>query len=224
MGVSLGSFSKVETKTLPIQFYKQASTQRAHRGIFSFDPKDPKTVPVEDLFQLDFPNPFKVTDHFTIFWRGFIDHDKLCEFMSQQFEPDELLATLFFFPQVELRLPPRPIEPPIPSPVEKGLLAQYGRLPDSALQFARYELYSKSISVDDDLRQSRLVGWAALPPPDNPSEGSVIGVFTPLTEIRARTVRESVLWLMTETVSVLRLDDAARGLDEMIKFMEGKLQ
>jgi hypothetical protein len=196
---------------VPIQFSKEASSQRAYRGTFSFDALD-ATGSEEDLFQLDFPNPFRVTDHFTMFWRGFIDHDKLCKFMSQQFEADELLGTLFFFPQVQLRLPPRPIapipsiEPPIPSSVEKGLLAQYGRSPDSDLQFARYELYSKATSPVDDLRQSRIVGWAALPPPNNQSERSIIGVFTPLTEIQATTstVRESVLWLMSETVSALR--------------------
>jgi hypothetical protein len=94
---------------VPITLNQYADNGRVYRAVFSHDRTKAE-------FKLDFPKPFNKTDHFTIFWNGIIDHQRLADFMDSVWEKSELVATLFFFAHAELCLPPRPVNK-IPSPL-----------------------------------------------------------------------------------------------------------
>jgi hypothetical protein len=112
--------------------------------------------------------------------------------------------------------------PKIPSVLEEAILAQYGARPDQIPLFARYELYPRSTVPADDLRLSRIVGWAELPMPRQ-LEDSEIGVFTSLTTMCTPVIQKHVANLLHSTVSNLGLEEAQEGIGKMIKFIEERI-
>ena len=179
--------------------------RRAYRAVFS----DDRT---EAVLKLDFPKPFKATDHFTIFWNGIIEHKQLTDFMHGVWDSSELVAALFFFAHAELHLPPRQVNT-IPSPLEDYVIVEYG-----VPEFARYEIYPRSVASGDNLNLSRVVGWATLPT----SRDGEIGVFTVLDELNDQKVRRRFLGLLESSVPGLR--DAEDGLEKMLNLMREQIQ
>jgi hypothetical protein len=203
---------------LSIKFDKHVKSERTSRAIFSHNG-------VEDLLQLDFPDPFARAERFTVFWRGAATHSALCEFISDLWNPSrDLVASLFFFQNAEVQIPPRYVSN-IPPPAEKDILSDFGVGPQRTPLFARYELYSQNAAIlntaSRDLRLSRFVGWVALPMPTEltPSE---IGIFTSLAELDAEKVRERVAGFFESTISDLSFDEASKGLNLILDFMEAR--
>jgi hypothetical protein len=135
--------------------------------------------------------------------------------MHEVWDPSQLVATLFFFAHAELCLPPRRVIQ-IPSPLENDILDQYGEP-----EFARYELYPRSVGSADNLNLSSIVGWATLP---TTQEHCEIGVFTVLNEINAPKVRSRLEALLVSTITDLRPQEAQEGLEQALNTMREQMQ